>query len=330
MPHPVTLYGPSPWGFRLVGGKDYSQPLTISRVTPGSKASSANLCPGDIIVAINEDSTENMNHLDAQNKIKACTDQLTLSINRHENKPWSPNGFEDVNAQSFKSNFQAPPQDCRPTGSPNNRKPTPFTVGANINETKPFASTQYNTPAALYANDNIDHTLPEQLSGLHVASPQYTEPSKVSPKLWNEVDTESDVYKMLRDGEEPPSEPKQSGSFKMLQGMLEAEQTGDKSERPAAIKSIKSPVSKFSNAPPTLQKLPQCTRCETGIVGAVVKAREKLYHPACFMCSDCGLNLKQKGYFFIEEQLYCETHAKARVQPPEGYEVVAVYPNSRV
>lgn len=33
MPHPVTLYGPSPWGFRLVGGKDYSQPLTISRVS---------------------------------------------------------------------------------------------------------------------------------------------------------------------------------------------------------------------------------------------------------------------------------------------------------
>ncbi|XP_051870734.1 PDZ and LIM domain protein 4-like [Pristis pectinata] len=330
MPHPVTLYGPSPWGFRLVGGKDYSQPLTISRVTPGSKASSANLCPGDIIVAINEDSTENMNHLDAQNKIKACTDQLTLSINRNENKPWSPNGFEDGNTQTFKSNFQAQPQDCRPTGSPNNRKPMPFAVGANTNETRQFASTQYNTPAALYANDSIDHTLQEQLSGLHVASPQHTESSKLSPKLWNEVDTESDVYKMLRDGEEPPSEPKQSGSFKMLQGMLEAEQTGDKSERPAAVKSMKSPVSKFSNAPPTIQKLPQCTRCETGIVGAVIKAREKLYHPACFMCSDCGLNLKQKGYFFIEEQLYCETHAKARVQPPEGYEVVAVYPNSRV
>lgn len=48
------------------------------------------------------------------------------------------------------------------------------------------------------------------------------------------------------------------------------------------------------------------------------------------MCDDCGLNLKQRGYFFIEEQLYCENHAKARVQPPEGYDVVAVYPNSKV
>lgn len=48
------------------------------------------------------------------------------------------------------------------------------------------------------------------------------------------------------------------------------------------------------------------------------------------MCDDCGINLKQRGYFFIEDNLYCETHAKARVQPPEGYDVVAVYPNSKV
>lgn len=64
--------------------------------------------------------------------------------------------------------------------------------------------------------------------------------------------------------------------------------------------------------------------------GTIVKARDKLYHPDCFMCDDCGINLKQRGYFFIEDNLYCETHAKARVQPPEGYDVVAVYPNSKV
>ncbi|NWQ59044.1 PDLI4 protein, partial [Neopipo cinnamomea] len=79
-----------------------------------------------------------------------------------------------------------------------------------------------------------------------------------------------------------------------------------------------------------LQMLPECTRCGNGIVGTIVKARDKLYHPECFMCDDCGLNLKQRGYFFLEEQLYCETHAKERVKPPEGYDVVAVYPNAKV
>jgi len=33
MPLKVVLHGPAPWGFRLAGGKDFSQPLTISRVS---------------------------------------------------------------------------------------------------------------------------------------------------------------------------------------------------------------------------------------------------------------------------------------------------------
>uniref|UniRef100_A0A3B1IVX1 PDZ and LIM domain-containing protein n=1 Tax=Astyanax mexicanus TaxID=7994 RepID=A0A3B1IVX1_ASTMX len=37
---------------------------------------------------------------------------------------------------------------------------------------------------------------------------------------------ESDVYKMLQDPEVPASVPKQSGSFKYLQGILEAENGG--------------------------------------------------------------------------------------------------------
>lgn len=28
----IVLQGPGPWGFRLVGGKDFEQPLAISRV----------------------------------------------------------------------------------------------------------------------------------------------------------------------------------------------------------------------------------------------------------------------------------------------------------
>ncbi|KAG7215902.1 hypothetical protein INR49_002538 [Caranx melampygus] len=37
MTQTVTLKGPSPWGFRLVGGRDFSTPLTISRVQQANK-----------------------------------------------------------------------------------------------------------------------------------------------------------------------------------------------------------------------------------------------------------------------------------------------------
>lgn len=53
------------------------------------------------------------------------------------------------------------------------------------------------------------------------------EPQVHSPNTKNGVDTESDVYKMLQHTDyESSSEPKQSGSFRYLQGILDAEDTG--------------------------------------------------------------------------------------------------------
>eukprot|EP00069_Balaena_mysticetus_P013916 bmy_08344T0 len=242
MPHSVTLRGPSPWGFRLVGGRDFSVPLTISRVHAGSKAALAALCPGDLIQAINGESTELMTHLEAQNRIKGCHDHLTLSVSRMKS---------EVKAQ---------------------------------------------LPRYAYSVRN----------------------------------SEPEVYRMLRESAEPTAaEPKQSGSFRYLQGMLEAGEGGER-PGPGGPRNLKPTAGKLGAPLSGLQGLPECTRCGHGIVGTIVKARDKLYHPECFMCSDCGLNLKQRGYFFLDDRLYCESHAKARVKPPEGYDVVAVYPNAKV
>lgn len=60
--------------------------------------------------------------------------------------------------------------------------------------------------------------------------------------------------------------------------------------------------------------------------GMVVKLRDKFRHPECYTCSNCDVNLKQKGHFFVEDQIYCEKHARERVTPPEGYDVVTVFP----
>ncbi|XP_013928285.1 PREDICTED: PDZ and LIM domain protein 4 [Thamnophis sirtalis] len=327
MPQTVALNGPSPWGFRLVGGKDFSTPLTISRINPGSKAALANLCPGDVILSINGDSTENMTHLEAQNKIKACLDQLILSVNRTEGKVWSPNTSEDGKAQAYRVSVEPEPQDNGPVP---NRRPMAFSPGGSPTDSKQTLNLQYNHPSRLYANNSPDSSLPSQMSSLNITPPQSADPLRSLARNKNGIDTDSDVYKMLQDHERPVSEPKQSGSFRYLQGMLEAGENGEKYDKVTSPRHIKSPVPKLGGAMSGLQVLPECTRCGNGIVGTIVKARDKLYHPECFMCDDCGLNLKQRGYFFIEEQLYCETHAKERVKPPEGYDVVAVYPNAKV
>uniref|UniRef100_A0A8C7XP41 LIM domain binding 3a n=1 Tax=Oryzias sinensis TaxID=183150 RepID=A0A8C7XP41_9TELE len=83
----VTLPGPGPWGFRLQGGKDFNMPLTISRITPGSKAALGNLIQGDVIVAIDGVSTEGMTHLEAQNKIKMANHSLALTMSKSKRPP---------------------------------------------------------------------------------------------------------------------------------------------------------------------------------------------------------------------------------------------------
>ncbi|XP_030419701.1 PDZ and LIM domain protein 3 isoform X3 [Gopherus evgoodei] len=274
MPQNVVLPGPAPWGFRLTGGIDFNQPLIITRITPGSKASAANLSPGDVILAIDGYGTENMTHNDAQERIKAASHQLCLKIERAESRLWSPQVSDDGKAHPFKINLEADPQDTNYFEHKHNIRPKPFIVSGRSSEPVPTSVPQ------------------------------------------------SDVYRMLHDNPEGPSQPRQSGSFKVLQDLVSEDSDG----RPVGTRSVRAPETKMPSGAGSIQKLPLCDKCGNGIVGTVVKARDKYRHPECFVCSDCNTNLKQKGYFFVEGQLYCETHARARMRPPEGYEAVTVYP----
>ncbi|XP_060783855.1 PDZ and LIM domain protein 3b isoform X2 [Neoarius graeffei] len=315
MPQNVLLEGPAPWGFRLCGGKDFNQPLIITRVTPGSKASLVNLCPGDVILAIDGVPAEGMTHTDAQNKIKESTNQLCLKIERPETKLWSPQVIEEGKAHPFKVNLEAEQQEFKPIGTGHNRRAQPFVAAANLDDKRQVVSSSYNSPIGLYSEGNIQDALHGQIRGLVHDRPN-------GGKTLTSIE-DSDVYRMLQEDHETPYQPRQSGSFKALQEYIESDGT-----KPMVTRSVKAPVTKPQAAAASLQKLPLCDKCGNGIVGTVVKARDKFRHPACFVCSDCGMNLKQKGYFFVEGQLYCETHARIRMRPPEGHDLVTVYPNA--
>ncbi|XP_054937406.1 PDZ and LIM domain protein 1 [Physeter macrocephalus] len=139
------------------------------------------------------------------------------------------------------------------------------------------------------------------------------------------IDKESEVYKMLQEKQELNEPPKQSTSFLVLQEILESEEKGDPN-KPSGFRSVKAPVTKVAASIGNAQKLPMCDKCGTGIVGVFVKLRDRHRHPECYVCTDCGTNLKQKGHFFVEDQIYCEKHARERVTPPEGYDVITVFP----
>ncbi|XP_012889233.1 PREDICTED: PDZ and LIM domain protein 4 [Dipodomys ordii] len=288
------------------------------QVHAGSKAALASLCPGDLIQAINGESTELMTHLEAQNRIKGCQDHLTLSVSS-----WIWNELLCCN----------PCNAVWPTdGSPVSSRRSSAT-GIGSEENRPGLGSLYGQPRLPVPHNGSSNevNLPAQMSNLHVSPPPSADPARGLPRNRDcRMDLGSEVYRMLREPAEPATaEPKQSCSFRYLQGMLEAGAGGER-PGPAGPRNLKPTASKLGAPLSGLQGLPECTRCGHGIVGTIVKARDKLYHPECFMCSDCGLNLKQRGYFFLDERLYCENHAKARVKPPEGYDVVAVYPNAKV
>lgn len=316
MPQNVVLPGPGPWGFRVTGGIDFKQPLTISRITPGSKASLANLCPGDVILAIDGQGAENMTHAEAQDAIKDASNQLSLKIDRPETRLWSPQVEEDGKANPFKINLEAEAQEFKPIGTAHNRRAQPFVAAANIDDKRQIVSSSYNSPIGLYSAGNIQDAFQGQLRGLLHNEPQHEEPE---PSIQH-----SDVLRALQDKTEQQSGPRQSSSFRVLQDIVQE----DAGNRPSGIRSVKAPVTKVGAPVGGVQKLPLCDKCGNGIVGTVVKARDKYRHPECFVCSDCNMNLKQKGYFFVEGQLYCENHARARMRPPEGCETVTVYPKA--
>ncbi|KAG9339333.1 hypothetical protein JZ751_023890, partial [Albula glossodonta] len=56
--------------------------VVFAHLTPGGKAAQAGVGVGDWVVSISDSNAEEMTHVEAQNKIRAATDSLTLTLTR--------------------------------------------------------------------------------------------------------------------------------------------------------------------------------------------------------------------------------------------------------
>lgn len=69
------------WGFRLQGGRDFCADLSVKKVQPGSPAERA-LRAGDLIVAIGNQPTNVMTHMQANGMIKSAGNAIQFTIIR--------------------------------------------------------------------------------------------------------------------------------------------------------------------------------------------------------------------------------------------------------
>uniref|UniRef100_A0A8C8S441 PDZ and LIM domain protein 2 n=1 Tax=Pelusios castaneus TaxID=367368 RepID=A0A8C8S441_9SAUR len=153
-------------------------------------------------------------------------------------------------------------------------------------------------------------------------------PGRASPSycLRNSLDSEpamlrleedSEVYKMIQENREIRAVPRQSSTFRLLQVALETD------GREGTMTPFPSRLSPSSHKPVTssvagVQKLHTCEKCGTSITNQAVRILDNRYrHPSCYICTDCGLNLKMRGHFWVGDELYCEKHARQRYQGPK-------------
>ncbi|XP_016149606.1 LIM domain-binding protein 3 isoform X2 [Sinocyclocheilus grahami] len=263
----VSLTGPSPWGFRLQGGKDFNMPLTVSRITPGSKAASSNLIQGDIIVAIDGVSTEGMTHLEAQNKIKSANFNLALTMQRSKRPTPFPMTTPRIDSpmpviphQKVITNTPANTE-YLPSFNPIALKDTALSTNKPIEVKGPggkatIIHAQYNTPISMYSQDAIMDAIAGQ------SQARGSELSGNLPVKDHVIDSASPVYQAVIPSETNDLEPAdwakraaqlQSKSFRVLAHITGTEYMQDPDEE--ALRRSSTPA---EHAPVSTSIAPVC------------------------------------------------------------------------
>ncbi|XP_019516031.1 PREDICTED: LIM domain-binding protein 3 isoform X5 [Hipposideros armiger] len=260
MSYSVTLTGPGPWGFRLQGGKDFNMPLTISRITPGSKAAQSQLSQGDLVVAIDGVNTDTMTHLEAQNKIKSASYNLSLTLQKSKrpipistSAPPIQSPLPVIPHQKVVANSPAN-ADYQERFNPNALKDSALSTHKPI-EVKGLGGkatiihAQYNTPISMYSQDAIMDAIAGQAqaqgSDFSGASPLASLPVKDLA-----VDSASPVYQAVIKNQSKPEDEAdewarrssnlQSRSFRILAQMTGTEFMQDPDEE--ALRRSSTPI----------------------------------------------------------------------------------------
>ncbi|XP_052463647.1 PDZ and LIM domain protein 5b isoform X2 [Carassius gibelio] len=311
----VSLTGPSPWGFRLQGGKDFSMPLTISKLTEGGKAAKAKISVGDVVLSIDGIATEGMTHLEAQNKIKACTGNLNLSLLRSSSatktdtpkeepmtktarKPvLEPEGNHvSAPSDSSKKRLMEDTEDWHPrTGTSQSRT---FRILAQITGTE-NEQAQENRPGKSEASEELQPSS-------HATSSVKTmsKASAGAPRQGNGVPPASAKSSAAGFPKAGAPAPQTGPSFGRVSNSL-PKGPDRPAPQPHPSDQDDSLVQRAEHIPAG-KRTPMCGHCNMVIRGPFLVAMGKSWHKEEFTCSHCRSSLADVG--FVEERgsVYCE------------------------
>ncbi|MEE6479758.1 hypothetical protein FKM82_012369 [Ascaphus truei] len=289
----VTLDGPAPWGFRLQGGKDFNMPLSISRLSPGGKSELAGVNVGDWVLQIDGESTTSMTHIEAQNKIRACSNKLGLGLSRFSHGLGNqPKGLLAPESQGLKYNF-APSTALNKTAqpfsagtAPDNSRPGQITKPVTYTPPPPSYTTS-PTPRAQQQNGQGRRTIlpvsgqdtPDNPSShVPLSGPAVRPPWAVDPTFAERYAPDKTTTVMTKHSQPATPTPAQNRSS-ILQAAQPPSTAGDKT--------------------------PICSQCNKVIRGRYLLAFGRYYHPEEFTCTQCHKVLEEGGFFEEKGSILC-------------------------
>ncbi|KAG8010381.1 PDZ and LIM domain protein 5, partial [Nibea albiflora] len=162
------------------------------QLTDGGKAAQAKMSVGDIILSINGISTESMNHLEAQNKIKACTGHLSLTI---QSTVFSPPPPPPLQSKDEPQEIIKPVPITHPAPSTTYTKPSSQPAPAYNKTARPFGGGGSAIPASSTPDPPKVANIPSASSAFTPAAPsqppQPPFPLKSSPAAPNSAPANS-------------------------------------------------------------------------------------------------------------------------------------------
>ncbi|XP_027564199.1 PDZ and LIM domain protein 7 isoform X1 [Neopelma chrysocephalum] len=305
----VMLNGPAPWGFRLQGGKDFSMPLSISRLTPGGKAAQAGVGVGDWVLYIDGESTSAMTHIEAQNRIRACGDRLCLTLSRAQNQLGKPQKVLSLDKQ--------PPQLLEPPSSPV-CDPVKLRMLEDIDDSQPHSwtsqSRSFRKLARLVGADSMedhDEVFVRKPSQVSMSDPSPGAAMKTEPGLAPRTPTATPG---------PTSRPPWAvdPSFAERYAPDKTSTVVSKHSQPATptpMQNRSSIVQAAQQAPEGPGRTPLCYKCNKVIRGRYLVALGHYYHPEEFTCCQCRKMLDEGGFFEEKGSIFCPKCYDTRYAP---------------
>ncbi|XP_046783026.1 PDZ and LIM domain protein 7 isoform X34 [Gallus gallus] len=284
----VMLNGPAPWGFRLQGGKDFSMPLSISRLTPGGKAAQAGVGVGDWVLYIDGESTGTMTHIEAQNRIRACGDRLCLTLSRAQNhlgKPQKVSVPDPSPGAAMKTEPGLAPRTPAATPGPTSRPP--WAVDPSFAER--YAPDKTSTVLSKHSQPATPTPMQNRSSIVQAAQQAPESPGR-TPLCYKCNKIIRGRYLVALGHYYHPEE------FTCCQCRKVLDEGGFFEEK-GSIFCPKCYDTRYA---------PSCAKCKKKITGEVMHALKMTWHVQCFTCAACKTPIRNRAFYMEEGQPYCE------------------------